>query len=250
MSNTVYFASDTHFGAGAPEDHSRRVRRFCRWLDQLEDASHLYLLGDIFDFWLDYPTFMPKTHLDILYGLKQLMDRGVEVIFVGGNHDIWCADYFRESLGMTILESGVVVEHQGVRLRLDHGDGLLTGDRFYRLFRAAVRHRILVFLAKSIHPELMHRLALFISSRSRAADNSTSEEILRLIQKYGSTHSHADVDHLVIGHVHTPCQIEFDGWVFNNLGDWVVNYTVGRLREGRFEVVEVLRAFELDSTID
>jgi UDP-2,3-diacylglucosamine hydrolase len=249
MANSVYFVSDTHFGAGDPADQGQRVRRFCAWLDQLEDASHLYLVGDIFDFWLDYPTFMPKTHLEILFSLRRLMDRRVEIVFIGGNHDVWCADYFSQSLGITTMESGTVVEHQGVRLLLDHGDGLLTGDRFYRLFRSVVRNPVLVFLAKAIHPELLHRLALFISRRSRSADDSAREDILELIRRYGNDHSHKDVDHLVTGHVHTPCQIEFDGWTFTNLGDWVVNYTAGRLLDGQLEVIEVLSEYALDNEI-
>ncbi len=246
MAKSVYFVSDTHFGAGEPKDHSLRVQRFCTWVGQLDDASHLYLLGDIFDFWLDYPTFMPKTHLEVLYALRRLLDRGVEIRFLGGNHDVWCADYLRESLGIPSLEAGAVVEHQGLRLRLNHGDGLLSSDRFYSLFRRAVRHPTLVFIAKAIHPEILHRLALFISRRSRAAGRSSRPEILRLIERYGESHSHADVDHLVTGHVHTPCQIEFEDWTFTNLGDWVSSYTVGRLHEGRLEVLDVLEHFDLD----
>jgi UDP-2,3-diacylglucosamine hydrolase len=243
----VYFASDTHFGAGSAEDQARRVRRFCAWLERLGDASHLYLLGDIFDFWLDYPNFMPKAHLEVLYGLRRLMDRGVEIVFVGGNHDIWCEDFFRDTLGVDTLESGSVVEHQGVRLRLDHGDGLLAADRFYGIYRWLVRNPVVVFLAKAIHPELLQSFALFVSRRSRSANEHSQEGILELIREYGRTHSHADVDHLVVGHVHVPCRFDFDGWSFTNLGDWVVNYTAGRLRDGELELLRVLEAYDLDT---
>lgn len=239
MSDTVYFVSDTHFGAGEPEDQARRVRRFCTWVDGLRDASHLYLLGDIFDFWLDYPTFMPKDHLEVLFSLKKLKERGTQLVFVGGNHDVWCESFFEETLGVPALPGGSVVEHQGLRLRLDHGDGLLQADRFYSIFRRVVRNPVVIFVAKSIHPELLHRLALFVSRRSRNSRQDSSEEILRLIRRYGASHSHADVDHLVTGHVHTPCQIDFDGWRFTNLGDWVVSYTAARLRQGEFELLHL-----------
>lgn len=244
MLETVYFVSDTHFGAGEPADHARRVHRFCTWVDGLDDASHLYLVGDIFDFWLDYPTFMPKPHFDVLHSLRKLQERGTEVVFVGGNHDVWCESFFEETMGVGVLRSGEVVEHQGVRLRLDHGDGLLSGDRAYAVFRAVVRNPLVIFLAKAVHPELVHRLALFVSRRSRAAGDDAPEEILALIRDYGRTHSHADVDHLVVGHVHTPCQIPFEGWTFTNLGDWVVNYTAARLRGGELELLYLKEGFE------
>ncbi len=154
MTETVYFASDTHFGAMAAPRERARIERFLNWLQGLEDGSELILLGDIFDFWLDYPTFMPKTHLEILYGLRKLQDRGCRISFVGGNHDIWCADFLREQLDIPILAGGTVIERQGRKLRLDHGDGILSGDIFYRGFRAAVRNPLLVFLAKSLHPEI------------------------------------------------------------------------------------------------
>ena len=91
MRESVYFTSDHHFGAGP--DQPARIERFVRWLDGLDDAAAIYLLGDVFDFWLDYPTFMPKTHMEVLYALSRVRDRGVEMVFVGGNHDIWCEEY-------------------------------------------------------------------------------------------------------------------------------------------------------------
>jgi UDP-2,3-diacylglucosamine hydrolase len=239
MPSTIYFASDAHFGAGSKDSQASRVARFVAWLDRLEDASHLYLLGDIFDFWLDYPTYMPKLHMEVLYALRRQIDRGVEVVFVGGNHDVWCEDFFRETLGTPILASGDVVEHQGRRLRLHHGDGLLSGDKAYRLFRAVVRHPVPVFLAKAIHPELLHRFAEWLSRNSRAMERSTEEEILEAVHRYGRSHDHSDVDHLVIGHIHVPCEIEFDAYRLTCLGDWIGHFTAARLRDGEFQLLRV-----------
>jgi UDP-2,3-diacylglucosamine hydrolase len=237
--NSVYFASDTHFGAGSAPDQRRRVDRFLAWLEDLPDGAELYLLGDIFDFWLDYPTFMPKTHLEILYGLRRLQDRQGRIRFVGGNHDIWCARYLEDSLGIPSLPCGAVVEHQGVRLRLHHGDGLLGGDLFYEIFRAAVRNPLLVFVAKSLHPEILNWLAGRLSETSRKKDRGDEARLRGKIEAYGRRHDHSDVDLLVIGHIHHPCIVPFERWSFACLGDWVASYTYGRLRDGRFEVLPV-----------
>jgi UDP-2,3-diacylglucosamine hydrolase len=240
MDPVVHFASDSHFGAGSPQSQRRREALFLQWLQTLEDDCDLYLLGDVFDFWLDYPSYMPKTHLEILYGFRKLQDRGVRIHFVGGNHDIWCAQYLQRSLGIPALPSGSVVEHQGRRLRLDHGDGILGGDHFYKLFRALVRNPVLVFLAKSLHPELLHQFATFLSNTSREKRRDDTEVIRQRVRRYGRTHDHSDVDHLVVGHIHVPLQESFDGWTFTCLGDWVANFTVGRLRDGELEIVPVL----------
>lgn len=239
MTQSLYFASDAHFGAGRPADQSARVQRFSRWIAGLDDASHLYLLGDVFDFWYDYPTFMPKLHMEVLYALRRAMDRGVEVFFVGGNHDAWAESFFEQTLGVPVLESGAVVEHQGRRLRLHHGDGLLGDETSYKIFRAFVRHPIPIFLGKCIHPELLHGFAMWLSRRSRAMDRDTAAEIIAFMRRYGESHSHADVDHLVIGHVHTPVQLPFEGWTMTCLGDWIGHFTAGRLHEGRLSLVKV-----------
>ena len=237
MVETVYFASDTHFGAGSKTSQRERIARFLAWLDRLPDGCELILLGDIFDFWLDYPTFMPKTHLEILYGLRKLQDRRVRISFVGGNHDVWCARYLEDSLGIPALENGTVLQRQGVLLRLDHGDGVLTGDVFYKAFRAAVRNPLLVFLAKSIHPEILQWIATRISNLSRKKQRGDTGYLTRAISRYALHHDHRDVGYLVIGHVHHPRLVDCGGWAFVCLGDWVEHFSFGRLQDGRLEVL-------------
>ena len=239
MSGAVYFASDLHFGAGSPAQERERVGLFLDWLQSLTDASHLYLLGDVFDFWMDYPNFMPKSHFEVLHGLRRLGERGVRLRFVGGNHDVWCTDYLRDHVGFEILDSGSVVEHQGRRLRLHHGDGLLAGDAGYRIFRSIVRNRAFVLLAKSLHPEFTHAVAHWLSHSSRESDRDDPEALRALIRNFASTHPQDDVDFLVIGHIHLPHQERFGHWTFHCLGDWLLNYTAARLAGGELAILRV-----------
>ncbi|RKZ08429.1 hypothetical protein DRQ53_02705 [bacterium] len=237
MSETVYFTSDHHFGMG--EDQPRRIQRFVRWLDGLDDAQALYLLGDVFDFWADYPTYMPKAHMEVLYALSRVRDRGVELVFVGGNHDVWCADFFKQTLGVPSLESGSVVQLQGQRLRLHHGDGLLAGDTSYRIFRALVRSRLAVGTARVVHPELLHAFANWLSRNSRKRYRGSEEEILAAIRRFAERKPQEDCDHLIVGHIHLPVRLDFQGWSFTCLGDWVKHFTAARLRDGELELLKV-----------
>lgn len=237
MRESVYFSSDHHFGAGP--DQPARIQRFVRWLDGLDDARSLYLLGDVFDFWMDYPTYMPKIHMEVLYALSRVRDRGTELVFVGGNHDVWCEDFFRETLQIPALESGSVVELQGRRLRLHHGDGLLSGDRAYKVFRALVRHPVPVFVAKAIHPELLHAFADWLSRNSRKRYRGSEESILASIRRFATMHPQTDCDHLLVGHIHLPVRLDLDGWSFTCLGDWVKHFTAARLRDGELELLHI-----------
>jgi UDP-2,3-diacylglucosamine hydrolase len=237
MRETVYFTSDHHFGDGA--DQPARIQRFVRWIDGLDDAKAIYLLGDVFDFWLDYPNFMPTEHMEVLYGLSRARDRGIELVFVGGNHDIWCEQFFEGTLGVPSLQSGELVELQGLRFRLHHGDGLLSGDRAYKIFRAVVRNPATIFLARAVHPELVQALADWLSRTSRKRYHGTDEELHARIEQYIALNPQTDCDHFVCGHIHYPVSIASTGWTFTCLGDWVKHFTAARLRDGEFTLIQV-----------
>jgi len=237
MRETVYFTSDHHFGAGA--NQPARIQRFVRWIDGLEDAKTIYLLGDVFDFWLDYPNFMPKAHMEVLYGLSRARDRGIELVFVGGNHDIWCEQFFEGTLGVPSLRSGELVELQGLRFRLHHGDGLLSGDRAYKIFRAVVRNPATIFLARAVHPEIVQAIADWLSRTSRKRYHGTDEELHARIEQYIALNPQPDCDHFVCGHIHYPVSIASTGWTFTCLGDWVKHFTAARLRDGEFTLIQV-----------
>ena len=63
----IYFASDNHLGASTPEESAPRERIFVQWLDHIkEDVGVLFLLGDLFDFWFEYKTVVPKGFVRVL----------------------------------------------------------------------------------------------------------------------------------------------------------------------------------------
>ena len=124
----AYFVSDVHLGLQV-DDPAARESRFVSFLRSLpQDTTALYLLGDVWDFWYEYRDVVPKGYVRVLGALVDLMDRGVEVYFFQGNHDVWTYSYFEE-LGMKRLEQPALVEMGGHTFCLGHGDGLsLTED--------------------------------------------------------------------------------------------------------------------------
>ena len=108
----TYFVSDVHLGlrVADPVDRERRFVEFLRGLP--EETEALYLLGDIWDFWYEYKHVVPKGYVRVFAALIELIDRGVDVFFFQGNHDVWTYSYFEE-LGMKKLQQPAVVEIAG-----------------------------------------------------------------------------------------------------------------------------------------
>ena len=108
---SVYFLSDAHLGCRSIPHDRTRERRLVHFLDGIKDkASAVYLLGDIFDFWYEYKTVVPRGYTRFLGKLSELADRGVEVHFFTGNHDIWCGDYLVKECGVTLHTEPMTVE--------------------------------------------------------------------------------------------------------------------------------------------
>lgn len=121
----VYFLSDAHLGSRAIEHGRTQERRLVNFLDSIKHkASAVYLLGDMFDFWYEFRTVVPKGYTRFLGKLSELTDLGVEVHFFTGNHDLWCGDYLTKECGVMIHREPLTTEIFGKEFYLAHGDGL------------------------------------------------------------------------------------------------------------------------------
>ena len=110
----VYFLSDAHLGSRAIPHRRMQERRLVNFLDSIKHkAAAVYLLGDIFDFWHEYKTVVPKGYTRLLGKISELTDNGVEVHFFIGNHDLWMGDYLEKECGVTLHRSSAVVEIYG-----------------------------------------------------------------------------------------------------------------------------------------
>ena len=78
----IYFASDQHFGIPTHKESVSREHIFIQWLDRIkQDAQALFLLGDLFDFWFEYSTVVPKGFVRVLGKLAELSDSGIAIYF-------------------------------------------------------------------------------------------------------------------------------------------------------------------------
>ncbi len=229
----IYFASDIHLGVPDHKSSLEREKRFCRWLDAIKtEATALYIVGDLFDFWFEYHTVIPKGYVRVLGKLAELTDNGVDVSFLVGNHDLWMFGYFEQELNIPVYHQSIIREIAGKRFFIAHGDGLGPGDTKYKWIKKYLfTNRLCQWLLNWIHPDFGVGLANYFSRRSRLAntikpDEAYKEEQERLIlyAEYKLQEQHCN--YFIFGHQHCPLikSIGKDSY-FVNLGDWIKNFT-------------------------
>ena len=230
----IHFASDVHLGAVPIETE----RAFVRWLMYTADhASELILNGDLFDFWFEYGSVIPGGHTRTLGALAELVDGGLPVTLIGGNHDWWGGTFLTDDVGLSFQPEPVIRELAGLRTLIAHGDGLGRGDLPYRTLRAALRSRGARWLFRWLHPDWGAALASRISqTETRAAGPHDAEQVRSKVLYEWAIKKLADerdLDLIVLGHSHIPMVHEAGpNRFYVNLGDWVNHRSYLVLRDG------------------
>lgn len=223
----VYFASDFHLGVDARLPSRERERQIVRWLDHIRpEASELFLVGDVFDFWFEYHRVVPKGHTRLLGRLAEWTDSGVPVSFFTGNHDMWIFRYFEEELGIPTHRQPIVREIGGKTFFIGHGDGLGPGDYGYKRLKKIFASPSLQWMFARLHPNLGIGLANFWSGRSRQS-NPEPEYFLGpdkewLVAFCEEKSQSLPADYFVFGHRHLPIDYALKNGKsrYINLGDW------------------------------
>ena len=245
----IYFASDLHLGVPDKKRSIQREKHFVKWLDFVApDAARIYLMGDVFDFWFEYKRAVPKGYIRLLGKLAELADKGIEIHFFVGNHDLWTQDYFTQEFGAKIYREPVIEEFFGKKYHLHHGDGLGPGDHGYKLLKAVFTNPICRWLFGRFHPDFGIRLADYFSRLSRKnsyegdATDYGENEFLWIYSKEKLA-SNPDIDYLIFGHRHLPKVKEIQNESYYvNLGDWLSYYTYAEVSENGLELKYFLPA--------
>lgn len=223
----IFFASDFHLGLKAGMDPLIRERHVVKWLRSIAGrASAIYLVGDIFDFWWEYKSVVPKGFTRFLGTVSGLTDSGVEVHFFTGNHDMWIGDYLSKECGMILHTKPLLTELMGSSFYIAHGEGLGTKNISYRFLLWIFRNRILRKLYSCIHPRIGMAIGHSWSQHSRLAKNY-SEEFMGAGKENLVKHAHkvlqtSRVDYFIFGHRHIALDYrleEYDSRIFF-MGNW------------------------------
>ena len=240
----IYFAADVHLGLRAGDPAEREIR-FAQWLRSLRkpDTEALYLLGDIWDFWYEYRYVIPAEGARVAGAIIELVDYGVKVYYVPGNHDIWLYSFWQKS-GVQILQQPQVLELQGKRLLVGHGDALGGAARSYRFMLKIFHSRVCQVLFSGLHPWLAFRFANSWSNSSRRKHGGykfkgEAEPLYQFCKSECEKAAAAGkpFDYCVFGHFHDAVDMPVGSSRLVVLKDWIdggVHYAA--LDRGQLEV--------------
>ena len=230
----IYFASDQHLGAPTPKASLPREKKFVAWLDTIkEDAGTIFLLGDLFDFWFEYKTVVPKGFVRVLGKLAELKDAGIDIYFFVGNHDLWMRDYFQKELNIPVFHKPQEFDINGKFFLIGHGDGLGPSDHGYKRMKKVFTFPFFKWLFRWLHPDIGVRLGHYFSVKNKLISGDVDARFLGeenewLAQYCRRKLTEKHYDFFVFGHRHLPLEIELNNKsTYINLGDWIQYFTYG-----------------------
>lgn len=228
----VYFASDNHLGAPNTRDSLPREKKFVAWLDTVKsDAAAIFLMGDLFDFWFEYKTVVPKGFTRVLGKLAELSDAGIPITFFVGNHDLWMNGYFEEELGIPVYHAPQELVINDKKFLIGHGDGLGPGDKGFKRMKKVFVNPIAKWFFRWLHPDLGVRLAQHLSINNKIISGDSDITFLGedkewLVQYCKRKLQTQHYDHFIFGHRHLPIEIKLnENSRYTNLGDWISYFT-------------------------
>ena len=227
----IYFLSDFHLGAPDAVTSLQREKKIVEFLNEIrQDASVIFIVGDMFDFWYEYRKVVPKGHVRLLGKLAEITDASIPVHFFVGNHDMWMKDYLQKELNIQTYFAPYEFEFSNKKFLVGHGDGLGPGDRGYKMLKKVFRNPLAQWMFGVLPPYMGMGLANYFSKKSREATGKHEEVFLGEENEWLITYSKEMLqkkhyDYLVFGHRHLPIDFTLNSSRYINLGDWIRYFT-------------------------
>jgi UDP-2,3-diacylglucosamine hydrolase len=231
-----YIVSDAHLGVASPQIE----RSFVGFLrDLIGPAGSLVINGDLFDFWFEWRSVIPRNSFRALAALSDLKDSGVDILWVAGNHDCWGGELLREDVGVEYITKPWEGTIAGWKTRIEHGDGLRgKEDRGYRMIRPILRNQLAIRAFRLLHPDWATTLAQGSSNASRNYRARDEGRGLRA-RAAKELQKSSTLDLLVYGHSHVAALEKIAGnGVFANAGSWLDAPTYLRVTDEMVELLE------------
>ncbi|WP_179353489.1 UDP-2,3-diacylglucosamine diphosphatase [Winogradskyella vidalii] len=239
----IYFASDNHLGAPTSDASKPREKKFVAWLDEIKhDAAAIFLLGDLFDFWFEYKTVVPKGFTRTLGKLAEISDSGIPIYYFVGNHDLWMNGYFEEELGIPVYHEPKEFLFNNTAVFIGHGDGLGPEDKGYKRMKKVFTNPFFQWCFKWVHPDIGVKIGQYMSVKNKMISGDDDAKFLGEDKEWLAVYCKRKLeskhrDFFVFGHRHLPLEIDLNkNSKYINLGDWIQYYTYGVFDGETFEL--------------
>ncbi len=229
--------SDLHLGCEPRGAFAHREEILCDFLREMAPkVDRLILLGDVFEFWMEYKSYIPKTHVHFLSTLGDLSRAGLKIHYFAGNHDFQLGRYFSEHLGIRCHSDDAVLHIDDRKLYFVHGDGLDAKDWKYRWARKLIRNPLNQFFFKLLHPDWGMALARFVGSTSRESTGYEDVELKGYSEAAKKILKEMKVDAVVHGHIHQHLINEYEEGLHVVTGEWIRTLCYTLFCNGKFEL--------------
>ena len=231
------FIADAHLNA--PSDTNYQL--LLQFLDQLcGTVDTLVIVGDLFDFWVGLPGMPSPEYRPVIDSLKRLTESGARPVYFEGNHDFQLGRVFRDDLRAEVHEGPAILELQGQRILVCHGDQINPHDHGYRRLRSLLRS-LPVRLLISICPAplaLAVKARLQRHSRSRYGIKQERWNYREIIMNFSHQQHHSGIRGMVCGHFHLPFIEQHQSPPFTtlSLGDWITGFSYGEMTAGQLSL--------------
>lgn len=221
----VYFVSDAHLGAEPEPIASTQLERLIALVHRVrQDNGSLIINGDLFDFWYEWKSVIPKKYFKILRALQEATENGTQIHLLAGNHDFRLKGFLESEIGMVTHQDGLALQIATSNVFVFHGDGVLKSDHGYRVLKRILRNRIAQRLFLWLHPDLGMLLARGTSQQSRNATKGNPAEDADY-REFAEHMLNSGYSGVIMGHAHRPVEEQLAGGTYINLGDWIYHYT-------------------------
>jgi UDP-2,3-diacylglucosamine hydrolase len=237
--NRAIFISDMHLGTNPPGSIANREHIL---LQQLESWEHnldlLVIVGDAFEFWMEYRYYIPKMHFRFLCALTKLAQSGTQIHYIGGNHDFHLEPDFFASIGVHVHSDWVFTWHNQT-IYCTHGDGQNPQDSAYRIARKILHNPFNIFLFKLLHPDWGMKLAKLVGGSSRKAQQHKPVNELAYIQAATRLMQAHQAQIVLMGHTHQAAITQTNAGLYINTGQWLQKLQYIEAVQNQFFIREV-----------
>lgn len=208
--------------------------------NQITFIDDIFIVGDLFDFWLCNKNKINPHFKLIIDKLIELQQAGIRIHLSEGNHDFFLREYFHEVLGMEVFEEWAHVQMDSIRALVGHGDTMDDANYKYLFFRKILRSRFFYHFQRFIPARIRWALASFSSVASKEMTIEGGEKIVEKMLSFALNKFQENFDAVIVGHCHKPVLRQYTSAgkkkIFVALGDWIDHYSFLYYEDKKFRM--------------
>lgn len=235
-----YFISDIHLGFYERHKDKEREEILIKLLERISlDAKEIFFVGDIFDYWFEYNTVIPKYFYRTLTKIYELRQKEIPIHYIMGNHDFGHKNFFKNEFGIEIEREDIERELHGKKFFISHGDGKGKGDTGYKILKKILRSPISNWLFRIFHPDFGISLASGSSQKSRVYTDKRDFGPNDRMKVFAKEKIEEGFDYVILGHRHKAEVLNHNDGIYINLGEWFKHPKVGIWDGKEFKLEDV-----------